>query len=139
MLSGEEILKLAEEKSWTYICYKIQLPPEFMEEYWSNLDYYWISKYQKLSEEFMEKYWRYMDYNCISKYQTLSESFIEKHWNHLEIFRIYKYQKLSEEFMENHWDSFLDYQVRKCKFCKNKTKFFRISCNYHYYCPTCQR
>ena len=80
-----------------------------------NFDWYWISKYQDLSEEFIEEHSNKVHWNRISIFQKLSEEFIEKysdkvHWNWIS-----EYQDLSEEFIEEHsnkvhWVSISKYQ-----------------------------
>ena len=46
-----------------------------------EVDWFYISGNQKLSEEFIDKYNDRVEWSCISKYQKLSEDFIEKHKN----------------------------------------------------------
>ena len=67
------------EVDWDYISVYQKLSEEFIEKYIDKVDWWYISKYQKLSEEFIEKYIDKLNWYCISKYQTLSEKFIEKH------------------------------------------------------------
>jgi len=54
-MTEEGLLKLAEEKGWS-----------------------WISQHQTLPEWFIEKYKRRLDLPLIARYQTLSKEFIEK-------------------------------------------------------------
>ena len=44
-----------------------------------KVNWYYISKYQKLSEKFIEKHSDKVDWTYISKYQKFSKKFIEKH------------------------------------------------------------
>src|SRR5574344_109603 len=68
------------------------------------VDWYYISKKQKLSEEFIEKYRDKVDWRYISICQKLSESFIEKYSDKVDWRYIPQYQKLSEEFIEKYKD-----------------------------------
>ena len=67
------------EVDWVYISVYQKLSEEFIEKYIDKVDWYYISKYQKLSEEFIEKYIDKVNWFCISKYQTLSEEFRQKY------------------------------------------------------------
>jgi hypothetical protein len=76
----------------------------FIEKYKDKVDWYYISKYQNLSEDFIEKYKDKLDWNCISRYQNLSEPFIEKYKDKLDWECISAYQNLSEPFIEKYRD-----------------------------------
>lgn len=65
-----------------------------------NVDWKYISEYQKLSEDFIREFKDNVDWNCISKYQKLSEEFIREFKNKADWYYISKYQKLSEEFIK---------------------------------------
>ena len=51
----------------------------------NQINWHWISKYQKLSEGFIEQHKNDVDWYCISKYQKLSKQFIEKYKDNLEM------------------------------------------------------
>lgn len=106
------------EKNPSCINFKIQsyyrLSEEFIEKYFTYLDWRYISTYQKLSEELIEKYSDRVDWQWISCYQKLSEEFIEKHSDKVEWRYISKHQKLSHRFMikfasKIHWTQLLNY------------------------------
>jgi hypothetical protein len=85
------------------------MPEQELREYISNnqlteVDWYYISKCQNLSETFIHKHKDLVDWDYISKYQNLSESFIEEHKDLVYWICISKYQKLSESFIEEHKD-----------------------------------
>jgi hypothetical protein len=65
-----------------------------------NIDWYWISMCQQLSESFIEKYEDKVIWLYISQYQTLSKTFIEKFQNEIDWWYVSKYQNLSKEFIE---------------------------------------
>ena len=88
--------------NWVYISKYQKLSEEFIEKYNDKVDWSRISSNQKLSEEFIEKYYDKVDWWNISKYQTLSEEFIEKYIDKSNWFWISNYQKLSKEFIEKH-------------------------------------
>ena len=61
-----------------------------------EVDWWYISTYQKLSESFIREFADKIDWYYMSKYQKLSESFIKEFndgikWQHISL-----YQKLSE-------------------------------------------
>jgi len=58
-----------------------------------KVNWYTISKYQKLSEDFIEKYQDKVDWDYISKFQKLSEDFIEKYQDKVNWYRISSYRE----------------------------------------------
>ena len=79
---------------------------KFFDENINNfaVDWYYISKCQKLSEVFIDKYKDKVKWHWISKCQKLSEEFIDKYKDKVDWYYISEYQKLSEEFIEKHMD-----------------------------------
>ena len=71
-----------------------------------EVDWVYISIYQKLSESFIEKHIDKVKWNYISMFQTLSESFIEKYFDKVRWSYISKYQTLSESFVEKYSNKF---------------------------------
>ena len=99
------------EINWTYISIYQKLSEEFIEKFQYKVDWLVISCCQKLSESFIEKYQDRVDWYDISMYQKLSEEFIEKfqdkvYWNNISM-----YQKLSEEFIEKYKDRLSWYRI----------------------------
>ena len=90
------------EVDWAYISKYQKLSEEFIEKYIDKVDWFYISIFQKLSESFIEKHIDKADWYYISKYQILSESFIEKHSDKVDWYWILKYQKLSKKFIRKH-------------------------------------
>jgi len=80
--------------------YSKPMTESFIEKYQDQVNWIYISEYQKLSESFIEKHQDKVDWYCISICQKLSESFIEKHKDKVNWYYISKYQKLSESFIE---------------------------------------
>jgi hypothetical protein len=70
----------------------------------NELDWYYISKYQSLSESFIKKYSYKFLWGDISAYQILSEKFIEKYSDKVNWTYISRYQELSETFVEKYLD-----------------------------------
>ena len=68
-------------------------------EFKDKVNWYWISKYQKLSEEFIREFKNKVNWYWISKYQKLSEEFIREFKGKVDWDRISKYQKLNEDFI----------------------------------------
>ena len=99
------------EVDWFYISKYQKLSESFIEKhsdkvYWDN-----ISMYQKLSESFIEKHKDKVNWDYISINQKLSESFIEKHIGKVNWYNISKYQTLSEEFIEKYEDKVYWYYI----------------------------
>ena len=61
-----------------------------------------IKDIEKFFDENMDNF--EVDWYYISRYQTLSEEFIEKHCDEVNWWYILEYQKLSESFIEKHSD-----------------------------------
>jgi hypothetical protein len=92
------------EVDWSYISIFQKLSEKFIEKYSDKINWHHISEFQKLSEKFIEKHYNKVDWYNISKKQTLSESFIEKHYDKVDWYLISLYQTLSESFIEKHYD-----------------------------------
>jgi hypothetical protein len=67
----------------------------------TNIHWWYISKYQTLSEPFIEKYKDLVDWYNISRDQTLSEPFIKKFKDLVQWDYISRDQTLSENFILN--------------------------------------
>ena len=65
----------------------------------TDVDWYNISYYQKLSEEFIRKFKDKVNWYSINYYQKLSEEFIREFKDRVYWYNISKYQKLSEGFI----------------------------------------
>ena len=109
------------DENWFNLCSNQKL--SFIEKHINKVDWYFISKYQKLSEEFIEKYIDKVNWKFISQYQKLSEEFIDKYKDKVEWSYISLYQTLSEEFIEKHgdkvdWNYIFMYQILSKEFSK---------------------
>ena len=103
-----EVYKITGEKyencdTW-YDLSCLPLPESFIEKYFTMVNWYRISSYQKLSENFIDKHANDVKWNWISEYQRLSESFIEKYADKVNWIDISYCQKLSESFIEKYAD-----------------------------------
>ena len=94
------------ELNWDYISGYQKLSEEFIGKHKDKVKWGYISEYQKLSESFIEKHKDKVNWYNISKHQTLSEEFIEKYCDKVDWVRILTYQILSEEFRQKHRDKF---------------------------------
>ena len=92
------------EVNWNYISLYQKLSKEFIEKHKNKIDWDRISIYQTLSEEFIEKHYDKVKWYFISIYQKLSESFIKKHSNKVDWDNISQHQTLSEDFIEKYND-----------------------------------
>ena len=90
------------EVDWFWISTQQKLSESFIEKHKDKIDWDCISKCQKLSESFIEKYIDKVDWSYISAYQTLSEEFIEKYFDKVDWYYILVNQKLSKEFRQKH-------------------------------------
>ena len=89
---------------------------DFVNEHVDEVNWYYISEYQKLSEDFIDKYIDKVNWGNISMYQKLSEDFINEHVDEVDWYYISEYQKLSEDFINKHtdkiyWNYISKYQV----------------------------
>src|SRR5574344_179490 len=80
-----------------------------------EVDWFWISKYKKLSENFIREFQNKVYWNRISEFQKLSENFIREFQNKVDWVYISKYQKLSEDFIREfqnkvYWGCISTYQ-----------------------------
>ena len=98
------IKNLSNDNDWYFFSRFQKLSESFIEKFKNKLYWYEISIYQKLSESFIERFKDKVNWNNISKYQKLSESFIEKFQNKVDWYYISMYQKLSESFIEKFKD-----------------------------------
>ena len=62
---------------WDYISY-YELSGEFLREFKNELDWYYISRNNPLSEDIIREFQDYVDWYYISKYQILSREFCEE-------------------------------------------------------------
>ena len=92
------------EVNWDYISEYQKLSEELINKYGDKLNWGYISINQKLSESFIDKYNNKVDWYLISKFQKLSEEFIEKYVDEVDWYNILTYQKISKKFIEKHKD-----------------------------------
>lgn len=85
---------------WNKISNKTDLPTVFIDTYASKLDWYIISREQKLCEKILIKYVDKINWLDISRYQNLSIDFIDKYAAFVDWYYISKYQKLTPECIE---------------------------------------
>jgi hypothetical protein len=67
-----------------------------------EVDWVWISQYQKLSEEFIREFSKKVYWGYISEYQKLSEEFIREFSDKVDWYNISEYQKLSKGFIREY-------------------------------------
>jgi hypothetical protein len=95
----------------------------------TNTHWWYISKYQILSEPFIIKYKDLVHWYNISKYQILSEPFIIKYKDLVDWVYISEYQKLSENFLLNNIEymsiDWLKYNKNIPKETIEKVKFMK--------------
>ena len=106
----------------------------------NQINWHWISMYQKLSEDFIEKYKDKVYWSCISIYQKLLEDFIDTYADKVNWISISMYQNLSENFIEEHkynvnWYCISKYQKLSKQFIekyKNNLNIRAIKDSWHY-------
>lgn len=77
---------------------------EYIRKFKDNVNWYRISRKQKLSESFIREFKDKVNWIYISKYQTLSENFIREFKDKVDWYWISKYQTLSEDFIREFKD-----------------------------------
>ena len=96
--SINKILNNKDSKEWHEIS-RFSLPEAFIRKFRNNIDWIWISMYQKLSEEFIREFRDRVYWYWISFYQNLSEEFIHEFRDRVHWYWISRYQNLSENFI----------------------------------------
>jgi hypothetical protein len=94
-----------EEVNWVYISEYQKLSEDFIREFQNEVDWNCISIFQKLSENFIREFQNEVDWNCISIYQKLSENFIREFQNEVDWDYISENQELSEDFIREFQDN----------------------------------
>ena len=84
---------------WYFISKRQKLSETFIREFQDNVKWLDISACQKLSESFIREFQDRVNWGWISMYQKLSESFIREFQDKVNWDRISVYQKLSESFI----------------------------------------
>ncbi len=82
---------------------------------WCEINWYWISKIQNLSENFIREFQHNLDWSLISSFHKLSENFIREFQDKVVWKNISSEQKLSENFIrefnnEVNWNYISIYQ-----------------------------
>ena len=77
------VYQLLDDVDWDYISVYQKLPEDFIREFKDKVDWCYISGYQKLSEGFIREFKDKVDWTNISTYQKLSEDFIREFYNEL--------------------------------------------------------
>jgi len=100
--------EFSDEVNWYYISRNQKLSEEFIREFIrefaDKVCWCYISRYQKLSEEFIREFFNKVCWCCISTYQKLSEGLIREFANKVDWNCISIYQKLSEGFIREFSD-----------------------------------
>ena len=86
-----EILKFNNNINWYYISENQELSENFMRIFSDKLNWQNIAKFQILSEEFIREFQDKLDWYNISKYQELSENFIRELCDKVDWFYISQY------------------------------------------------
>jgi hypothetical protein len=93
-----------EEVNWYYISKYQKLSEDFIREFKDEVNWVCISIYQKLSKDFIREFKNKVYWNWISGYQKLSENFIREFQNKVYWGCISAYQELSEDFIKEFQD-----------------------------------
>lgn len=108
---------------WYDIFRRFMVSEEFIEEFWEDFDWDYLSFFQPLSERLITKYAGLVNWEWMSANQILSEEFIERFEDKVYWGWISSNQKLSEEFIKKYkdkvdWRDISRYQVLSWKFMK---------------------
>ena len=96
--------KSMEEVDWYFISGYEYLSEEFIKEFADKVNWGCISLHQKLSEPFIREFKDKVDWVGISVHQKLSENFIREFKDKVDWCYICTYQKLSENFIREYQD-----------------------------------
>lgn len=96
--------------SWCELCGRTALPIDVMHRWSDRLDWYLVSRYQRLSPEFIRRWADKLDWNALSLRADLTESFMFEYRDKLNWFYITTFQSLSESFISKmsdyvHWET----------------------------------
>ena len=97
--------KSMDEVDWWWLTRCQILSEHFIREFQDKVDWGHISAYQQLSEDFIREFSDKVNWVCISVYQKLSEDFIREFQDKFEWYYISKYQKISEDFIREFKDN----------------------------------
>ena len=89
---------------WFDISKYQKLSEDFIRDFRNEVNWGYISQYQQLSEDFIREFSHRVNWRCISYIQKLSEEFIREFQDNIDWFSISKYQKLSEDFIREFAD-----------------------------------
>ncbi len=98
ILSEPFIREFKDYVNWFYISRSQKLSESFIKEFKNKVDWNYISHYQKLSETFIREFKNYVNWDIISYSQKLSEAFIREFENKVNWDTISYHQKLSPVF-----------------------------------------
>ena len=98
-LKIELIREFKDKIDWYHISKHQKLSENFIREFKNEVNWCRISKCQELSEEFIREFKDKIDWGEISRYQKLSEEFIREFQNKVNWYLISEYQNLSENFI----------------------------------------
>lgn len=99
------------EVDWFFISANQKLSESFIEKHSNEVKWILISTFQKLSEDLIEQFADKVSWSDISRFQKLSEPFIDRFANKVDWYCISTYQKLSETFIEKHSDKVNWYRI----------------------------
>lgn len=96
--------------SWIKLSQMKDLPPSFIEEYFSKLKIFGIEKNQNLDDDIINAHKDELNWYSLLKYQNLSEKCIIENLDKINKSNMWcclvKYQKLSLNFLIDHIDKF---------------------------------
>jgi len=109
--------------NWYFISEYQKLSEDFIRKFRNQLNWLDVCEYQQLSENFIREFQDRVDWYNISKYQQLSENFIREFQDRVDWYNISAYQKLSEDFIrefkyEIEWTDISKYQKLSPEFIK---------------------
>jgi hypothetical protein len=104
ILNEQIIEENIDKVNWVFISIYQELSENFIYKYWTKLLPFMIFAHQKLSSEFIDKIIstkgeKDIDWNYITKYQKLNEKFIKKYENKILWNYIWNSQTFSEEYI----------------------------------------
>jgi hypothetical protein len=105
---ADEKLRNLPITAWNEICESRKMSEDFLYAFCDNINFYTISKFQRLTENFIDEFFGMLNPERVIYYQTVSERLIEKYIVPLgDFYRICERQNLSIDFMRRHRDRIL--------------------------------
>jgi hypothetical protein len=112
----QKLKNLIETSKWGLISLNYDLTEKFIRKYQNEVNWFYITEYQKFSEEFIREFQDKIHWNRILKFKKLSDELIRDFADKVDWVNFVKYQKVPDKIaLEYHklidWDLYFKYQT----------------------------